>query len=98
MKKEKAAPSYFPSRTTLALAWIVLIGLTIGTMFTGRVTLQATLGVPLFAALLFVTWLKTAIILRTYLNLRTVPAAADALTILVGLVLAVIATLYVLAH
>lgn len=97
MKPTKSR-SYFPSRTSLSIAWILLIALTIGTIFTGRVTHQSTLGVPLFAALLLVTWLKATIILRTYLNLRTVPAAADALTILVGLILAVIATFYVLAH
>jgi len=94
--KEKATRSYFPSRIALTIAWVVLIALTIGKIFTGRVTHQSTLAVPLFAALLLVTWAKAGIILRMYLNLRTVPAAADALTILVGLILAVIATLYVL--
>lgn len=96
--KQTPSPSYFPSRLSLAIAWAILIALTVGTMFTGRVTHHSTLGVPLFAALLLVTWAKAAIILRTYLNLRTVPAAADALTILVGLIVAVIATLYVLAR
>lgn len=96
--EERNVPSYFPTRVSLAVAWTLLIALTLGTIFTGRVTDQRTLGVPLFAALLFVSWLKAGIILRTYLNLRTVPAAADALTILIGLILALVATLYVLAH
>lgn len=95
--KQTKKRSYFPSRTSLLIAWALLIALTVGTIFTGRVTYQSTLGVPLFAALLLVTWLKAGIILRTYLNLRTVPAAADALTILVGLIFAIIATLYVLS-
>ncbi len=96
--KPPSTPSYFPSRKSLFIAWALLIALTVGTIFTGRVTYQSTLGVPLFASLLLVTWLKASIILRIYLNLRTVPAAADALTILIGLILAVIATLYVLSH
>ncbi len=95
--KKTTTPSYFPSRVSLTVAWVFLIALTVGTIFAGRVTDHSTLGVPLFAALLLVTWVKAGTILRMYLNLRTVPAAADALTILVGLVLAVIATLYVLA-
>lgn len=95
---KNANASYFPSRTSLAVAWALLITLTLGTMLTGRVTHQAKLALPLFSALMLVTWIKAGIILRSYLNLRTVPAAADTLTIVIGLILAVVTTLYVLAR
>lgn len=89
--------SYYPSARSLLAAWALLIVLTLATMVSGRVTQQGSLGLALLIPLLLVTWGKANVILRTYLNLRTVPAAADALAILIALILAVVATLYALA-
>ena len=60
----------YPSRTTLLIAWLILMALSVGTLFTGRVSQQTALG-PLFVLSLFaITWLKSRFILRYYLNLR----------------------------
>lgn len=88
---------YYPSARTLVVSWALLMALTIATMFAGRVVGTGRLGSGLLAALLVVTWAKAGIILRQYLNLRTVPAAADALMVLIAVILAVVASLYVLA-
>ena len=59
-----------PSRKTLLIAWLILMALSVGTLFTGRVIGKTALG-PLFVLSLFViTWLKSRFILRYYLNLR----------------------------
>lgn len=59
-----------PSRKTLSIAWLALMGFSIATMIAGRVTDPATLGPLLMLALLAVTGLKSLWILRYYLNLR----------------------------
>lgn len=59
-----------PSRKTLIIAWLALMGFSIATMITGRVTNPATLGPALMLALLVVTGFKSLWILRYYLNLR----------------------------
>ena len=89
--------SYYPSIRTLVVSWALLMVLTIATMFAGRVVGLGRLGPALLAALFVVAWAKAGIILRQYLNLRTVPAAADALMVLIAVILAVVASLYVLA-
>lgn len=88
--------SYFPGTRGLVLAWLGLIVLTLGTMAAGRVMDNRHLGPALLGVLFLVTWFKAGLILRQYLNLRTVPAAADALMILIALILAIVASLYVL--
>lgn len=93
----KTKRSYYPTVTSLLAAWTLLMVLTLATMVSGRVTQHGGLGLALFLALLLVTWGKANVILRAYLNLRTVPAAADALAIVIALILAVVATLYALA-
>lgn len=89
--------SYYPSVRTLIASWALLMVLTVATMFAGRVVGTGRLGPALLAALFVVTWAKAGIILRQYLNLRTVPSAADALIVLIGLILAVVLSLYMLA-
>lgn len=95
--KQPPSRSYFPSRGSLVLAWALLMSLTVGTMFAGRVNTAHQLGPAMLAALFLVTWAKAGVILRQYLNLRTVPAAADAMMILIALILAVVGSLYILA-
>ena len=46
------------------------MGLSIGTMATGRVTNAAALGPAFVAALFAITWFKATWILRYFLNLR----------------------------
>ncbi len=60
-------PNYF----ILATCWITLVALTIGTMITGRVTSEASLSMSLILSLAVITWFKSMLILRYYLNLRT---------------------------
>ncbi|PLX44258.1 MAG: hypothetical protein C0605_02775 [Hyphomicrobiales bacterium] len=62
--------SKIPSRKTLTIAWIALMGFSIATMIAGRVTDPSSLGPLLMLALLMVTGFKSLWILRYYLNLR----------------------------
>lgn len=94
--KQQTPPSYFPTVRALLVSWAMLMALTLGTMAAGRVLDEQRLGLLLLASLFGVTWLKAGVILRQYLNLRTVPAAADALMIVIGLILAIVASLYAL--
>lgn len=89
--------SYYPSTKTLVLAWAALMALTLGTIFTGQVSNPKSLGLGFMAALAIVTWWKSTVILRTYLNLRTVPSWADGFSVLIALILAIVVTLYALA-
>lgn len=89
--------SYYPSVRTLIVSWALLMALTVATMFAGRVVGTGRLGPAFLAVLFLVTWAKAGIILRQYLNLRTVPSAADALMVLIALILAVVLSLYMLA-
>lgn len=60
-----------PDRRTLTLCWLVLIALTVGTMISGRVTSEAALSAFLIVSLGIITWFKSMLILRYYLNLRS---------------------------
>ncbi|PCI33553.1 MAG: hypothetical protein COB54_04440 [Alphaproteobacteria bacterium] len=60
-----------PSTRTLILCWVVLMALTIGTMMSGRATSDAALTAGLVLSLGLITWVKSMLILRYYLNLRT---------------------------
>jgi len=68
----------YPSLKTLLIAWLTLMALSIGTMFTGKVTNASALG-PLFVLGLFaITWFKATWILRYFLNLRIAPTGWNA--------------------
>ena len=67
-----------PTRKELLLAWFALMGLTIGTMLSGRVTQDVTLGGLFMSGLLVVTGIKAYWILRYYLNLRAAPPGWNA--------------------
>ena len=71
----------YPSSRTLFIAWLMLIGLTVGTIFTGRVSGVETIGIPWLAALLLVTGFKAFAILRWFLNLRAASAGWNKLFI-----------------
>lgn len=60
-----------PSTRTLILCWVVLMALTIGTMISGRATSDTALTAALVLSLGLITWVKSMLILRYYLNLRT---------------------------
>ena len=47
------------------------MGLTIGTMISGQVTSMAALSAPLIITLGIITWFKSILILRYYLNLAS---------------------------
>ena len=55
----------------LLRAWLILMGLSIGTMIAGKVTNTRHLGLIWLGALLLVTFFKTRIILYDYLELKT---------------------------
>ncbi len=59
-----------PGYRLLTIAWLLLIALTIGTIFTGRVGELEPIGLTWTAALLIVTGFKAFAILRWFLNLR----------------------------
>ena len=50
------------------------MGLSVGTMISGQVTSQASLSAFLIVTLGLITWFKSMMILRYYLNLRTASA------------------------
>ncbi len=60
-----------PSIRTLIFCWLALMILTIGTMISGRVTSDVALSSVLIITLGFITWFKSMIILRYYLNLAS---------------------------
>ncbi|MEH6403224.1 MAG: cytochrome C oxidase subunit IV family protein [Sneathiella sp.] len=62
--------SSYPSVRTLFWVWLVLIALSAGTLFTGRVTTDETLGIWGAAALFAITFFKTKLILNYYLDLK----------------------------
>ena len=60
-----------PSIRTLIFCWLALMVLTIGTMLSGRVTSDVALSGTLIITLGFITWFKSMLILRYYLNLAS---------------------------
>ncbi|MBL4800302.1 MAG: cytochrome C oxidase subunit IV family protein [Emcibacter sp.] len=60
-----------PSTRILLLCWLALMILTVGTMLSGRVTSETALSSGLIISLGIITWFKSMLILRYYLNLRT---------------------------
>ena len=60
-----------PSLRSLLLCWLVLLILTLGTMISGRVTSNISLTTLLIISLGLITWFKTLLILRYYLNLKS---------------------------
>lgn len=84
----------FPSIKTLVMVWLVLIGLTLGTMFAGRVSTNEAVGPVLLALLFAVTFLKTNLILGYFLDLRS--AVGPWGRVFNGMVLSVLAVVFVL--
>ncbi len=60
-----------PDTKTLITCWLALVLLTIGTMTTGRITSEVALSNILIISLGFITWFKSMLILRYYLNLAS---------------------------
>jgi len=60
-----------PDYRTLLICWLALIGLTAGTMLSGHVTSDRALSNLLIISLGLITWVKSMLILRYYLNLRS---------------------------
>ncbi len=60
-----------PDRRTLTICWLVLMALTVGTMISGRVTSEVALSAFLIISLGIITWFKSILILRYYLNLKS---------------------------
>ena len=90
--------TYFPSVRRLVAAWAMLMGLTLATMLAGQVTGTSALGLGGTGVLLLVAWGKAGVILTTYLNLRTAPVWRDGLMVLIGVILAVVLTLFALGE
>ncbi len=55
---------------TLVIVWLVLMGLTIGTMIAGKVTDATSLGMIWMGVLMVVTGFKATLILNYYLDLK----------------------------
>ena len=74
-EKDFSAPeaATLPSARQIVITWLILMGLTVGTMIAGRVTSAASLGLAWTAVLLAITWAKARGILLVYLNLRAAP-------------------------
>ena len=55
----------------LLLVWLILIGLTVGTMITGKVTQNVSLSLVWAVGLFAVTLIKSRLILNYYLELKS---------------------------
>lgn len=82
----------------LVLAWGALVALTGAAVFVGHAATTARLGAALIAALLGLSWLKAAILLSEYLELRRAPRWNAALRFSILLLLAAIVGLSVVAQ
>ena len=60
-----------PSTQNLILCWLILMIFTIGTMLSGRAISGGVLSGVLIISLGFITWFKSMLILRYYLNLKS---------------------------
>lgn len=86
-----------PSPRLLTICWLILMGLTVGTMFSGQVTMQTSLSALLIVTLGLITWFKSMLILRYYLNLRTASSGWNkALNSYLFIVLGIITTIFLL--
>ncbi len=60
-----------PGIKILTICWVILILLTVGTMFSGNVSTTDSLSSPMIILLGVITWFKSMLILRYYLNLQS---------------------------
>jgi hypothetical protein len=92
-------PDRFPSARTLVRAWLVLVGLTLGTIVAGKTVGEAnrlaSLGLAWAAVLLLVTGLKARLILWRYLDLAaSTPSWRGLLVAYLLVVMGVVLALY----
>ncbi len=95
--------SNYPSIRTLALIWLILILLSIGTIFTGQIADSGpnsfSIGLAWMAGLLIVTFFKSTLILNYFLDLKAAtPGWSHFFIILVLLLLVLIFGLYAAGH
>ena len=89
--------AYMKSRPIEA-AWIMLMALTVGTMFFGRVTTTGRVGAIFLVALAMVTFFKARIILRRYLHLNRAPGWAATYDTFVAVVLICVVGLFLIGN
>ncbi len=84
--------SNYPSPRTLFIVWLVLMGLSAATMIAGQVTTTLSLGMVWMAVLLLAAGLKSSLILRYYLDLKSASSGWN--TLFTGLVMAILVTVF----
>lgn len=86
-----------PPAPTLLICWLILMALTVGSMLSGRVTTDTALSAGLIVSLGIITWFKSMMILRYYLNLRTASSGWNkAFNSYLFVVLGIIITIFLL--
>jgi len=83
-----------PSVKTLIIVWLSLMAATVGTMFTGKVTVIESIGPIWMGLLLLVTYFKATLILGYYLDLKSATGGWN--KGFNGLVAIILVTIYVL--
>jgi len=88
----------YPGPRTLFVVWLTLMALTVATMIAGKVTAVATVGLAWMVVLMAVTWAKSILILRYYLDLKAASGGWNKVFgVLVSLILIVVLALYAAA-
>jgi len=88
----------WPAAKRLLFAWGAMVALTGAATLVGHAGMKTRLGAPLIAALLGLSYLKTAILLSEYLELRHAPRWSAALRFSIFLLLAAVFGLTVVAQ
>lgn len=76
------------STKRLFIAWLIMAALTLAAIFIGHAGTQEPLGAVLLFALLLLTFVKSAVLLNDYLDLRHAPRWNGAMRSFIGLLLA----------
>ncbi len=84
--------SNYPTPRILFIVWLILMGLSGATMIAGKVTASLSIGSVWMAVLLLVAGLKSRLILRYYLDLKS--ATSGWSTLFSGLVLFILLTVF----
>jgi len=79
----------------LAIIWLVLMALGLGTMLAGKVTAIEPVGVKWMLILMAITWIKANLILRYYLELDAATGGwSTVFNSLISLIIAILLGLY----
>lgn len=85
------------STKRLLIAWLIMAALTLAAIFIGHAGTEQPLGAILLVVLLLLTFVKSAVLLNEYLDLRHAPRWNGAMRSFIGLLLAALCGLSLIA-